>query len=34
MLALQPKLAASEDQQHRILGNLTMIPATERHRLG
>lgn len=34
MLALQPKLAASDDQQHKILGNLTMIPATERHRLG
>ena len=34
MLALQPRLAASEDQQHKILANLTMIPATERHRLG
>jgi hypothetical protein len=34
MLALQPKLAASDDQQHKILGNLTLIPATERHRLG
>lgn len=34
MLALQPKLAASNDQQHKILANLTMIPATERHRLG
>lgn len=34
LLALQPKLAASNDAQHRILGNLTMIPATERHRLG
>ncbi|MPZ31748.1 MAG: hypothetical protein GEV13_12255 [Rhodospirillales bacterium] len=34
MLALQPKLAASDDQHHKILGNLTMIPATERHRLG
>jgi hypothetical protein len=34
MLALQPKLAASADQQHKILANLTMIPATERHRLG
>jgi hypothetical protein len=34
LLALQPKLAASADAQHRILGNLTMIPATERHRLG
>lgn len=34
LLALQPKLAASTDAQHRILGNLTMIPATEKHRLG
>lgn len=34
LLALQPMLAASTDAQHRILGNLTMIPATERHRLG
>lgn len=34
MLALQPKLAASADQQHKILANLTLIPATERHRLG
>jgi len=34
MLELQPKLAASEDQQHKILANLTMIPAVERHRLG
>ena len=34
MLALQPKLAASDDQQHKILANLTMIPAAERHRLG
>ena len=33
LLALQPKLAASADAQHRILANLTMIPATERHRL-
>ena len=33
LLALQPSLAASEDPQHRILGNLTLIPATERHRL-
>jgi len=33
LLALQPKLAASGDPQHRILGNLTLIPATERHRL-
>lgn len=34
LLALQPKLAASEDPQHKILANLTLIPATERHRLG
>lgn len=34
LLALQPRLAASTDPQHKILGNLTMIPATERHRLG
>ena len=34
MLALQPKLAASDDAQHKILGNLTLIPATERFRLG
>ena len=33
LLALQPRLAASGDPQHRILANLTMIPATERHRL-
>jgi len=33
LLALQPRLAASTDPQHRILGNLTLIPATERHRL-
>ncbi|SKA04457.1 hypothetical protein SAMN02745126_03293 [Enhydrobacter aerosaccus] len=33
LLALQPKLAASSDPQHRILGNLTLIPATERHRV-
>ncbi len=33
LLALQPKLAASADAQHRILGSLTLIPATERHRL-
>ena len=33
LIALQPKLAASADAQHKILGNLTMIPATERHRL-
>jgi hypothetical protein len=34
ILALQPKLAASADSQHKILANLTLIPATERHRLG
>jgi len=34
MLELQPKLAASENQQHKILANLTMIPAVERRRLG
>jgi hypothetical protein len=34
ILALQPRLAASTDPQHRILANLTLIPATERHRLG
>jgi hypothetical protein len=33
ILALQPKLAASGDPQHKILANLTLIPATERHRL-
>jgi hypothetical protein len=33
LLALQPKLAASSDPQHKILGNLTLIPATERYRL-
>lgn len=33
LLTLQPKLAASADPQHKILGNLTMIPATERYRL-
>ncbi len=33
LLALQPKLAASADPQHKILANLTLIPATERHRL-
>jgi hypothetical protein len=33
LLALQPKLAASADPQHKILGNLTLIPATERYRL-
>lgn len=34
LLQLQPKLAASADPQHKILANLTLIPATERHRLG
>ncbi len=34
LLTLQPKLAASADAQYKILGNLTLIPATERHRLG
>jgi hypothetical protein len=34
LLALQPKLAASADPQHKLLGALTLIPATERHRLG
>jgi hypothetical protein len=33
LLAVQPRLAASADPQHRILGNLTLIPAAERHRL-
>jgi hypothetical protein len=33
ILALQPKLAASTDPQHKILANLTLIPATERYRL-
>jgi hypothetical protein len=33
LLELQPKLSASDDPQHKILGNLTLIPATERHRL-
>jgi hypothetical protein len=33
LLAVQPRLAASADPQHRILGNLTLIPASERHRL-
>lgn len=33
LLAAQPKLAASADPQHKILANLTLIPATERHRL-
>jgi hypothetical protein len=34
MLALQPRLAASDDPQHKTLANLTLIPASERHRLG
>jgi hypothetical protein len=34
LLTLQPRLAGSADPQHKILGNLTLIPATERHRLG
>lgn len=33
LLALQPKLAASPDPQHKILANLTLIPAAERYRL-
>jgi hypothetical protein len=33
ILALQPKLAASSDPRHKVLANLTLIPATERHRL-
>jgi len=33
LLALQPGLAASADPQHKVLGALTLIPATERHRL-
>ena len=33
LLTLQPRLAASDDPQHKILGNLTLIPASERHRL-
>jgi hypothetical protein len=33
ILELQPKLAASADPQHKILANLTLIPAVERHRL-
>lgn len=33
LLALQPKLAASADPQLKLLGTLTLIPATERHRL-
>jgi hypothetical protein len=33
IVTLQPKLAASADPRHKILANLTLIPATERHRL-
>ena len=33
LLALQPKLTASADPQHKVLGTLTLIPATERYRL-
>ena len=33
LLALQPKLAASADPQHKVLATLTLIPATERYRL-
>lgn len=33
LIALQPKLAASDDPGHKVLANLTLIPATERHRL-
>ena len=33
LLALQPKLMASADPQHKVLGTLTLIPATERYRL-
>jgi hypothetical protein len=33
LLALQPRLASSTDPQHKILGTLTLIPATERWRL-
>ena len=34
LLALQPKLATGAEPGHKILANLTLIPATERHRLG
>jgi hypothetical protein len=34
ILTLQPTLATSADPQHKILANLTLIPATERYRLG
>lgn len=33
LLRLQPRLAASDDKQHNLLANLTLIPAAERHRL-
>jgi hypothetical protein len=33
LLDLQPKLAASADPKLKLLGTLTLIPATERHRL-
>ncbi len=33
ILALQPQLASSADPQHKILANLTLVPASERHRL-
>jgi hypothetical protein len=31
MLALQLRLAASDEQRHEVLADLTMIPASERH---
>jgi hypothetical protein len=34
LLKLQPRLATSVDPKHKVLANLTLIPATERHRLG
>lgn len=33
LLALQPKLLASADSGHRLLGRLTLIPWSELHRL-
>jgi len=33
LLTLQPKLAASADAQMKLLGTLTLIPATEKYRL-
>jgi len=33
LLVLQPRLAASDDPGHKILGTLTLIPAVEKHRL-